>query len=78
MEGIMMAIRETSRRCQFCSRDMTQDVSALSYAQNPFCRECFDERMKASPGAPENETSAMVGQYFYFFTPESQLPAERT
>lgn len=33
----------SGQRCQFCSRPM--NVSPLGYQENPFCAECYDERV---------------------------------
>ena len=62
----MVAVIEKVRHCRYCDRDMTEKVSALSYAENPFCQDCLEERVSKSPGAPANETAVLVGKYFYF------------
>jgi hypothetical protein len=67
----MIRIVEVVRRCQYCGSDMTDSVSSIGYAQNPFCAGCLDERVSRARRAPENETAELIGRYFHF-TQESQ------
>jgi hypothetical protein len=39
-----MQILELIRRCPYCKRE--NKVSALSFAENPFCNACLHERMQ--------------------------------
>lgn len=42
---------ECVQRCEFCGRGLK--VSALSFAENPYCLECLPERIaQARAGAP--------------------------
>ncbi len=61
-----MLVFEQIRRCRYCNSEMTDIVSAIGYAQNPFCHGCLDERIKNAPRAPENEVVVQIGRYFHF------------
>lgn len=37
-------IYERVLRCSYCQREMT--CSATAHAENPFCVECFDDRLR--------------------------------
>lgn len=70
-------ILERVRRCRFCRREMS--CSALSYAENPFCTECFDERVQAT-APPEPVEWRLEGDYLKrvdLRTPSSGGPARR-
>jgi hypothetical protein len=43
-----MKILERLRRCNYCRHDMTDEVSPDSYRQNPYCKNCADERKQAA------------------------------
>jgi hypothetical protein len=43
-----MYILEQVRRCQHCDSDMTTAVSGDSYRENPFCDNCFTDRVEAA------------------------------
>lgn len=66
-----MYILQVLRRCKYCNSDMTKEVSAIGYAQNPYCDGCLDERVSRAPRAGEDEQAVLVGRYFHF-TPESK------
>lgn len=36
---------ERKRLCRYCNSDMTDSVTAESYAQNPYCTACLYERL---------------------------------
>lgn len=57
-------IHEVVRRCPYCQREMK--ISAIAYAENPYCHACLDERVSKARRAPENEEVALVGRYFIF------------
>lgn len=44
----MLTILERVRRCRHCNRDMTKAVTVSSYSANPFCDDCFDDRVKSA------------------------------
>ncbi|KKL20617.1 hypothetical protein LCGC14_2453700 [marine sediment metagenome] len=65
MSGTRM-ILEVVQRCRFCGREMT--CSPLAYAENPFCADCYEERVRLSaPSGPVEWT--LEGNYFTWDTP---------
>ncbi len=34
------------RRCHYCLKDITREVTPQSYLENPFCEQCRSERLK--------------------------------
>jgi hypothetical protein len=69
----MIHILKIPRHCKYCGSDMTATVSATSYAENPFCNDCLDERVSRAPRAPENEKAVLVGRYFHFTQDEKKV-----
>lgn len=49
------------RRCRFCNRSMS-NVTADSYAGNPFCDRCYDERVPKR----QQHSVPVRGKYFCF------------
>ena len=68
-----MAILEAVRRCKHCGRDMTHSVSVSSYCQNPFCDECFDERV--AEAASRGPVARVLVNGYMQLIPLRQKPA---
>lgn len=54
---------EVVRRCEYCNRDMTREVSAQSYLENPFCRHCVHERLEEADSLMEPTKWVRSGDY---------------
>lgn len=65
---------ERIRRCNYCNSDMTDAVSSLSYSQNPFCDECYDDRVAAASASAGPRIRKRVGRYFESVIPSSGTP----
>lgn len=52
---------ELIRRCQYCRREMK--VSDRSYAENPFCNRCLNERISISKAQSGATGWKLVGGY---------------
>jgi len=63
---------ERVKTCQFCGREM--DVSALSYAENPFCTGCLGERLRVGHGASDYLSWRIEGDYFVLTDLNGQKP----
>jgi hypothetical protein len=48
------------QRCRYCRREMA--VSAIAYAENPFCNRCLPERVGLA--ADTKIQWRLVGEYF--------------
>lgn len=56
------------QRCLHCAREM--DVSSLSYAENPFCVSCLDERL----GKRAERRFEVESGYVVFIAEETSEP----
>ncbi len=60
-----MFILERLRRCKYCGSDMTDKYSPEGYASNPFCDDCFNERVQKG-ALPRKGRFVLIGKYFHF------------
>lgn len=51
---------ERVRRCRYCGSDMS-GVSSGSYAENPYCQGCLDERLAKAAAEAEKEQGKLIG-----------------
>ena len=52
---------ECIQRCEFCGRELK--VSALSFAENPYCMECLPERIAAATASSTFRSWTLSGEY---------------
>jgi hypothetical protein len=64
---------EHLHRCQFCGREMRR-VSALSYAQNPYCSKCLEERVQRTSAKTRLKSWKRSGDYFEAVTLDPRRP----
>jgi hypothetical protein len=53
---------EYIRRCKYCQLEM-MDTSPLSYAENPFCMSCLEQRLTEGSEKNKNLSWAVNGSY---------------
>jgi hypothetical protein len=63
---------ERVKTCKFCGLEM--HVSALSYAENPFCGGCLDERQRLGRGERGYLSWRTEGDYFVVTDLSGQKP----
>ncbi len=59
-----MKILEKLRLCRYRGHDMTDSESPESYASNPFCDNCFEERVGRESVQLGPFTTERRGRYF--------------
>jgi hypothetical protein len=65
------AMFERIQRCRHCGQEM--GIPPLSYAENPFCPRCIDERV--SIGAPGHLAAfRQAGDYVTFINRDQKKP----
>ncbi len=60
-----MQILERIRRCKHCDRDVTNQIGALAYAENPYCQECLPDRIRIAAEKSGPKEIRYVGGYMF-------------